>query len=124
MIKFAATLAVAGMMFVVAEIPQAEAQVVTTYYAPAPAVGVVPVRRGLFGLRRDYVPVVVGTAPVPVTTYYAPPPVTTTYYAPAPVTTYYAPAPVATVAPVTTYYAPAPVPVTTYYAPPPIYIGR
>ncbi len=128
MLKFAATIAVAGMIFFVADMPQAQAQVVTTYYAPAPSVGVVPVRRGLFGLRTGYAPVVINPAPIPVTTMYAPAPVTTyyapaapvtSYYAPAPVTTYYAPA--APVTPYTTYYAPAPLPVTTYYAPPVIY---
>ncbi len=72
MIRFAATIAIAGIIFVVADLPQAQAQIVTTYYAPAPAIGVVPVRRGLFGLRRGYVPVVVGSAPAPVTSYYAP----------------------------------------------------
>lgn len=129
MLKFAATVAVAGMIFFVADVPQAQAQVVTTYYAPAPSIGVVPVRRGLFGLRTGYAPVVINPAPIPVTTMYAPAPVTT-YYAPAPVTSYYAPAPVTTyyapaapVTPYTTYYAPAPLPVTTYYAPP-VYIRR
>ena len=110
MLRAIALLAVAGTFFFIQDVQRADAQVVTTYYAPATAVGVVPVRRGVLGLRRGYVPVV-GTVAVPVTTHYAPP--VTTYYPPAPVTTtYYAPAPV----PVTTYYPPARV--TTYYAPP------
>ena len=138
MFRFAAVFAIAGSLFFIADVQHVKAQYVTTYYAPAPTVGVVPVRRGLFGLRTEYVPVVTGSVPVPVTTMYAPAPVTT-MYAPAPVTTMYAPAPVTTMyapAPVTTYYAPARVvplaPVTTYYAPAPvttyyrpsIYVGR
>ena len=135
MFRLVAIAALAGSLFFFADAQQASAQYVTTYYTPAPAVGVIPVRRGLFGLRTGYVPVVTGTVPVPVTTMYAPAPVTT-MYAPAPVTTMYAPAPVMA-APVTTYYAPAPImaaPVTTYYAPAPvsvrayytptIYVGR
>lgn len=95
----------------------AEAQVYTTV-APPTAVGYIPVRRGLFGLRSDLQPIVVPGAattvvnrPV-VTTNYAP---TTTYYTPttsyyAPTTSYYTPE-------VTTaYYAP-PAATTTYYAP-------
>ena len=125
MFRLAAILALAGSIFIFADVQQTEAQVVTTYYAPAPAVGVVPVRRGLLGLRTGYVPVVTGTVAVPVTTMYAPAPaLVTTMYAPAPVTTMYAPAPVTTYyapAPVTTYYPPARV--TTWYAPT-IYVGR
>ncbi len=117
MLKFATVVALFGMIFFVADSTPSQAQVVTTYYAPAPSVGVVPVRKGLFGLRRGYVPVVVSAVPVAVTNRYAPAPVTS-FYAPAPVTTFYSPASVRTAyapAPVTSYYAPAPV--TTYYAP-------
>lgn len=126
MFRLVAIAALAGSLFFFADAQQASAQYVTTYYTPAPAVGVIPVRRGLFGLRTGYVPVVTGTVPVPVTTMYAPAPVTT-MYAPAPVmaapvTTYYAPAPIMA-APVTTYYAPAPVSVRAYYTPT-IYVGR
>ena len=99
--------------FAVAQPAQAQVAV-TTYYPAAPAVTYLPERRGLFGQRLVYRPVVTNVAPVvvapaPVTTYYAPA-VRAAYYAPAPVTTYYAPAPV------TTYYAPAVrvAPVTVY----------
>lgn len=109
---------------------------VTTVQTSAPAViGYVPERRGLFGLRTAYRPIV-GAVPVQktVTVQQAPvavqrPPV----YVPTPVTVQrppvyvptpapvYAPAPVyvpAPVVPVTTYLAPVtPVPVTTYYTP-------
>lgn len=84
----------------------AQAQVsVATYYPAAPVVTYLPERRGLFGQRLVYRPVVTHAAPVvvapaPVTTYYAPA-VRATYYAPAPVRTYYAPA--VPVAPVTVY---------------------
>ncbi len=139
MFRLAAIAALAGSLFFMADVQQASAQYVTSYYAPAPAVGVIPVRRGLFGLRTGYVPVVAGTVPVPVTTMYAPAPVTT-MYAPAPVTTMYAPAPVTAMyapapvmapplttfyapAPVTTFYAPAPMTMRTYYQPS-IYVGR
>ncbi|MBI1248785.1 hypothetical protein GC197_13205 [bacterium] len=117
----------------------AQAQVVTTVTPPT-AIGYVPVRQGLFGLRTSYKPVLIpGTAttyvasPVvqanyaPTTTYYTPevttsyyaPEVTTSYYAPAATTSYYAPT-TSYYAPTTTYYTPAPAPVeqtTTYYAP-------
>ena len=83
---------------------------VSAYYPAQPVVSFVPVRQGLFGLRRGYAPVLSYAAPVPVTTYYAP---ATTVAAP--VTTYYAPA-TTVAAPVTTYYAPAPM--RTYYAAP------
>ncbi len=130
MFRLAAIAALAGSLFFMADVQQASAQYVTSYYAPAPAVGVIPVRRGLFGLRTGYVPVVAGTVPVPVTTMYAPAPVTT-MYAPTPVTTMYAPAPVMAPpittfyapAPVTTFYAPAPMTMRTYYQPS-IYVGR
>lgn len=107
----------------------AQAQVVTTV-APPTAVGYIPVRTGLLGLRTSMKPVlvpgatttyvngpVVTTNYVPTTTYYQPQ-VTTSYYTP-PVanTTYYAPttAPAATtVAPATTTYYP-PAPTTNYY---------
>jgi hypothetical protein len=117
MFKFAALVTLTGTLFFAADIQQTRAQVAVAWYAPAPAVGVVPVRYGLLGLRRGYAPVVVGTAPVPLSAYYAPAPVTS-YYAPAPVTTLYAPA-----TPVSAWYAPTPLPVTTWYAPP-VYMGR
>jgi len=93
-----------------------EAQVYTTV-APPTAVGYIPVRRGLFGLRSGVQPVLVPGAattvvnrPV-VTTNYAP---TTTYYAPT--TSYYAPATTSAAPQVSTaYYAPPAT--TTYYAP-------
>jgi hypothetical protein len=135
---------VCGLMFVLSA-DESKAQgpaVVTTYYPAQPVVSYIPERRGLFGWRIGYRPVVSYAAPAvsavaaPVTTYYAPSPTVTTYYAPpapivaapAPVTTYYAPpAPVvAAPAPVTTYYAPpapvvaAPAPVTVRYAPAPV----
>lgn len=106
----------------------AEAQVYTTV-APPTAVGYIPVRRGLFGLRSELQPVVVPSAattvvnrPV-VTTNYAP---TTSYYTPTtsyytPTTSYYTPT---TYTPTTSYYTPevttayysAPT-TTSYYAP-------
>ena len=112
---------------------KASAQVpvgVTIYYPAVPTVTYVPERRGLFGRRIVYRPVVTYSAPVttyyapqlsaPVTTYYAPQlsaPVTT-YYAPqlsAPVTTFYVPAQTVIESPVTTFYAPSTI--TTYYPP-------
>ncbi len=120
MLKITLTVAVTGLMFVFIGLPNASAQMVTTYYAPAPAVTLVPVRRGLFGQRLGYAPVVTGMVPVPVTTYYAPvaEPVwsqgVTSYYAPGgPVP--YTMVPAQPAVPVTMYYAPAPFPVTTYY---------
>jgi len=109
----------------------AEAQVYTTV-APPTAVGYIPVRRGLFGLRSGLQPVVVPSAttttvvnrPV-VTTNYAPtttsytPNVTTAYYAPPATTTYYAPT--SQVVPATTYAAPTTVnyyPKTYWYSTP------
>lgn len=100
-------LVIAGSGKVSAQAPVA----VTTYQPVQPVVAYYPVRRGLFGRRIVYRPVVtyaVPAASVPVTTYYAP--------AAPPVTTYYAPAAPVVTAPVTTYYAPAPV-TTYYYAP-------
>jgi hypothetical protein len=100
-------------LLAIADSEQASAQspvVVTTYSPVQPVVAYYPQRRGLFGRRIVYRPVVtyaVPATPVPATTYYAPA---------APVTTYYAPAPRIAPAPVTTYYAPAPV-TTYYYAP-------
>jgi hypothetical protein len=132
MLKITLTLAVTGTMFVLTGLQDATAQVVTTYYAPAPAVSLVPVRRGLLGLRTGYAPVVTGIVPVPVTSYYAPvvepawSQSVTSYYAP-PAAVPYAVSPVQTVTPVTLYYAPAPVPVTTYYGygyAPPVYYRR
>ena len=112
MIRIAVIAAIVFAAFAVQDVRKCEAQWIrTTYYAPAPSVGYVPVQRGLFGLRTGYVPVVTGTVPVPVTTYYAPAPVTT-FYAPTPMTnTVFAPA-----VPVTAAYAPV-APVTTYYTP-------
>ncbi len=66
MFKYVAILAVASMVFFAGDVQQAHGQYVTTYYAPAPAVPVVPVRHGLFGLRTSLVPV------APVTTVYSP----------------------------------------------------
>ena len=107
----------------------AQAQYVTTAVAPPTAVGYVPVRTGLLGLRTTMKPVlvpgavttyvnnpVVTTNYLPTTTYYTPQvqpaQVQTAYYTPEATTTYYtptaSPAPV-TQAPVnTTYYTPAP----------------
>lgn len=132
---------ICGLVFVVSA-DESKAQgpaVVTTYYPPQPVVSYIPERRGLFGWRVGYRPIVsysapavsAVAAPAPVTTYYAPAPTVTTRYAPAapvvvapaPVTTHYAPAaPVVTApAPVTTRYAPAaPAPVTVRYAPAPV----
>ncbi|WP_146119062.1 hypothetical protein [Blastopirellula marina] len=117
-----------------------EAQYVTTAVAPPTAVGYVPVRTGLFGLRTTMKPVlvpgavttyvnspVVTTNYLPTTTYYTPevqttyyaPEVTTSYYAPEATTTYYAPA--AAPAPVTTsYYTPAPTAAPVVNAAPPV----
>ncbi|MEW4455114.1 hypothetical protein AB1L30_20775 [Bremerella sp. JC817] len=101
----------------------ATAQVVTTVTPPT-AIGYVPVRTGLFGLRTQMKPVL---APGVATSYVASPVVTTNY---APITTNYAPittnyAPITTnYAPTTTYYTPevttyaAPEVTTAYYAPP------
>jgi hypothetical protein len=91
-------------LFAIAQPAQAQVAV-TAYYPAAPVVTYLPERRGLFGQRLVYRPVVthaapVAVAPAPVTTYYAPA-VRACYYAPAPVTTYYAPA--VPVAPVTVY---------------------
>ena len=105
---------------------RAEAQYPVVVQPVAPAVvGYAAERRGLFGLRRVYRPIVapVATAPVAVETPVAVArPVVTTYRpAVAPVTSYYAPA-----APVVrSYYAPvAPVavPVRTYRVPVPTYV--
>lgn len=96
----------------------AEAQVYTTV-APPTAVGYIPVRRGLFGLRSGLQPVVVPSA---ATTTVVNRPVVTTNYAPT--TTYYAPTTTSYYAPTTSYYTPnvttayyAPPASTTYYAP-------
>ena len=83
--------------------------VVTTLRPAVPSVvGYVPVRRGLFGRRIVYRPVVAPVVAAPVAVAQRP-------VVPAPVTTYYAPAPV------TTYYAPAPS-ITVYRAPLPAYV--
>lgn len=100
-----------------------EAQVYTTV-APPTAVGYIPVRRGLFGLRSELQPVfvpgatatvvnrpVVTTNYAPTTTYYTP---TTSYYAPT--TSYYAPTTSNYTPEVTSAYYVAPE-TTTYYAP-------
>lgn len=84
----------------------AEAQVYTTV-APPTAVGYIPVRRGLFGLRSELQPVVV---PGAATTVVNRPVVTTNY---APTTTYYTPTTTSLYTPTTSYYAPT----TTYYTP-------
>lgn len=102
----------------------AEAQVVvSTPVATYPtAVGYVPTRTGLFGLRTTMRPVYGGVTTVNAVNYVSPvvttnyAPATTTYYAPTTATTtYYAPTTATT-----TYYAPtttAVVPTTTYYRP-------
>ena len=84
----------------------ASAQYPVAIQPVAPAVvGYAPVRRGLFGRRIVYRPVVAPVAAVvPVAPVYAPP-----------VTVRYAPAVAPAVAPVTVQYAPAVAPVTTYY---------
>ncbi|WP_207398876.1 hypothetical protein [Bremerella alba] len=103
----------------------------TTTVAPPTAVGYIPVRRGLFGLRSELQPVfvpgaattvvnrpVVTTNYAPTTSYYAPttsyyqPEVTTAYYAPPATTTYYAPTP--QVVPAASTY---PAPTTVNYYP-------
>ncbi|WP_146118675.1 hypothetical protein [Blastopirellula marina] len=91
-----------------------QAQVVTTV-APPTAVGYVPVRTGLLGLRTTMKPVLV---PGAVTTYVNSPVVTTnylpttTYYQPEVATTYYQPE-------VTSTYVAPPVVNTTFYTPAP-----
>ncbi len=82
---------------------------VTSYYAPAPSVAYLPVRRALFG-RVVVAPRVVAYPPVAVV---APP---TTCCAPTPAVTYYAPAPAVVVPPVVTY-RPRILPVPTYWRP-------
>jgi hypothetical protein len=86
---------------------------VTTVQSSAPAViGYTAERRGLFGLRTAYRPIV-GTVPVQKTVIVQQRPV----YVPAPV--YVQRPAVVYTAPVTTYLAPVPqqIPVTTYYTP-------
>jgi hypothetical protein len=117
---------------------RAEAQYAVAVQPVAPAVvGYTAQRRGLFGRRIVYRPIV-AVAPVAVavarpvvTSYYAPAaPVVRSYYAPAApvVRSYYAPAaPVvrsyyAPAAPVATYYAPVVVPVRTYRIPVPTFV--
>ena len=97
----------------------AQAQVYTTV-APPTAVGYIPVRRGLFGLRSELQPVVVPGAATTVvnrpviTTNYAP---TTTYYTPTTTSSsYYTPATSNYTPQVTSAYYTAPS-TTTYYAP-------
>jgi len=91
----------------------AQRAIVAPGYA-APVLTYLPERRGVFGQRLVYRPVV-GLAPV------APPVVVrrpvTTYYAPAPVRAYYAPAPA-----VRAYYRPLAPPrrVISLYAPAPV----
>jgi hypothetical protein len=90
---------------------------VSGYYAPAPAVTYLPERRGLFGQRLVYRPVV--TAAVPAVAVPVPPPVAVRYAPPVAVPAFpVQPAgvlfPVAP--PVVVRYA-APPPVVTYYPP-------
>lgn len=56
-----------GMLVATSEQAAAQYPVVTAYGPATPAVGYVPVRRGLFGLRTAYQPVVSYPAVVPVT---------------------------------------------------------
>jgi hypothetical protein len=123
-------------LVLVASPPQASAQVpvvVSTFQPAVPTVSFFPERRGLFGRRIVYRPVVTYAPAAPVTTFYAPAPAVvqspvTTFFAPAPavvqspVTTFFAPAPAVVQSPVTTFFAPAPTvvqsPVTTFMAPP------
>ncbi|MCG8583530.1 MAG: hypothetical protein MI757_02330 [Pirellulales bacterium] len=114
--KFAAICSLLFVCAVFVDTKAAEAQVVTTYYAPAPAVSYVPVRRGIFGWRVGYRPVVTYPAPVVAAPTIVAPPVTTYYRAPVVAPTVVAP-------PVTTYYrAPVVVPQRVYYAPAPVYV--
>jgi hypothetical protein len=122
--------AIVASGFLISTSSQASAQY-PVYAAPAqPAVvGYSAQRRGLFGRRVVYRPVVApvaAVAPVAVARPVIAAPVTSNYAPPvaAPVTSYYAPpvavAPPVVAAPVTSYYAPpVPVaaPVTTYRAP-------
>lgn len=118
-----------------------QAQYVTTTVAPPTAVGYVPVRTGLLGLRTTMKPVlvpgavttyvnnpVVTTNYLPTTTYYTPQ-VQTAYYAPEATTTYYTPSvgttsvgtlPAATAPATTTYYAPAAAAAPVVNAAPPV----
>ncbi len=126
--KVAAFASLFFMCAVFADVERADAQVVTSYYAPAPvyapapAVGYVPVRRGLFGWRVGYRPVVAYPTVVAAPAYVAPPVFgpTTTYYR-APVV-----APIVIAPRVRAYYRPI-LPRRVYYAParavfyPPVY---
>ena len=111
--RVAAIASLFGICAVFVDIERADAQVVTSYYAPAPAVSYVPARVGLFGWR-------VGLRPVVAAPVYAAPQViapTTTYYR-APVV-----APIVVAPPVTVYrpiYRPI-LPRRAYYAPPAAY---
>ena len=124
--RVAKVAAIASLFFICAvfvDVERADAQVVTSYYAPAPSVSYVPTRVGLFGWRRGYRPVVSYPSVVPAPVIAAPTVVapTTTYYrAPVvvPSTTYYR-APV--VAPPVTVYRPI-LPRRVYYAPAPVYV--
>jgi hypothetical protein len=122
MIAFAALVTV-GVLIVSSEPANAQVPVpVTAYYATpvAPVVTYLPERRGLFGQRLVYRPVVGYTAPAvaPVAAPIVAPVAAPAVVPAAPVTTYYAPAPV----PVTTFRPVAPVviapaPVSVYYPP-------
>jgi len=111
--RVAAVASLFAMCAVFVDVERADAQVVTSYYAPAPAVSYVPTRVGLFGWRVGYRPVV--SYPAVAAPVYAAPPVvapTTTYYrAPVVAPAYVAPA-------VRAYYRPV-LPRRVYY--PPVY---
>ena len=116
--RFAVVAAAASLAFVASvfvDVERANAQVVTSYYAPAPSVSYVPTRVGLFGWRVGYRPVVTYPSVVAAPTVVAP---TTTYYrAPLAVPTVVSP-PVTVYRPILprrVYYTPR----TVYY--PPVY---
>ena len=118
--------AVSASVWLVSDVQEAEAQVAAIYtpHVVQPTVTYMPVRRGLFGLRRGVVPVAgYATVSPAVTTYRVPAVATTTYYAPAPVVVAARHPPVVTryAPPVVTRYAP---PVVTRYAPPPVVTTR
>ena len=121
MTRFAKLAALSSLVFVCAvfvDARESQAQVVTSYYAPAPAVSYMPVRRGLFGWRVGYRPVVGYPAPVYAAPTIVAPPVTTYYRAP---TTVYR-APVVVAPPVRTYYRAPVLPRRVYYPPAPLYV--
>ena len=116
--RIAKLAAIASLFFVCAvfvDVQRANAQVVTSFYAPAPAVSYVPTRVGLFGWRVRYRPVVSYPTVVAAPAVVAPTVV-------APTTTFYR-APVVAptvVTPPVTVYRPI-VPRRVYYAPPAVY---